>query len=419
MSHINNPNYIKDLRSDMSSRQVAHKWGVGKTTVTDQRSKMREGKELRSADENLTKLPPNATSTITESSDGSRTVEAIRDRPVTLEDAREWIRASGDDPEDYNISIRSIAYGQDMFSNRMSANPKFKRMVKLVDKVDYAKASTFIENFTYIPAKRDFLVDLSVLQPTDEQWGKTDFNGGSEQTLARIMQSYGGFAEYVKEYRPRQVLFAKTGDGIENTCNTSSQRDTNDLDLPHQILAMYKADLKGIQMIAPLVSDMTVAHVPSNHGRWRVGLKADGGDSHADFGITNAKAIAHTLEELAVFQNVKIVLPEPHMESLGVQMDTVKVGLVHGHQASGPDKLGDWWARQDHGRMPTWDADVLFAGHWHSYRAYESGDGRPLFVGPASDNGSSWFSNNRGERATAGMLAVSFAGKTWKYQEIL
>lgn len=419
MSNLTNPQYLADLHSDMSSREVAKKWEIGKTTVTEHRAKIREGKPLPTSEIGKDSLPPRATSTTSESSDGTRTVEAIRDRPVTLEDAREWIRASGDDPDDYNISIRSIAYGQDMFSNRMSANPKFKKMLKLVDKVDYEKASKFIEDFTYIPAKKDFLVDLSVLQPTDEQWGKTDFNGGSQQTLARIMQSYGGFAEYVQEYRPRQVLFAKTGDGIENTCSTSSQRDTNDLDLPHQILAMYKADLKGIQMIAPLVSDMVVAHVPSNHGRWRVGLKSDGGDSHADFGITNAKAIAHTLEELDVFSNVKIVLPEPHMESLGVQMNTIKIGLVHGHQSSGPDKLGEWWARQDHGRMPTWDADALFAGHWHSYRVYESGDGRPLFVGPASDNGSSWFSNVRGERATAGMLAVSFVGKQWKYQEIL
>jgi hypothetical protein len=306
-----------------------------------------------------------------------------------------------------------------MFSNKMSATPKFGKVIKLADKVDYEKASKFIEDFTFIPAKKDFLVDVSVLQPTDEQWGKTDFNGGSEQTLERIMTSYGGFVEYVKEYRPRQVLFAKTGDGVENFCNTSSQRDTNDLDLPHQILAMYKSDLKGITMVAPLVESLVVAHVPSNHSRWRVGLKADGGDSHADFGIANAKAISHTLEEFGNFPNVTILWPEPHMESMTVHLETLNVGLVHGHQSSGPDKLGEWWARQDHGRMPTWDADVLFSGHWHSYRVYESGDGRPVFVGPASDNGSSWFSNNRGERATSGMLAVSFINKRWKYQDIL
>jgi hypothetical protein len=416
MSLLDNENYRADLQSNLSSREVASKWSTGKTTVTEHRAKLNIVKE----DPTASLSPAGTAREITsESSDGSRTVEAIRDRPVTLDDAREWIRASGDDPADYTISIKSIAYGLDMFSNKMSATPKFGKVIKLADKVDYEKASKFIEDFTFIPAKKDFLVDVSVLQPTDEQWGKTDFNGGSEQTLERIMTSYGGFVEYVKEYRPRQVLFAKTGDGVENFCNTSSQRDTNDLDLPHQILAMYKSDLKGITMIAPLVESLVVAHVPSNHSRWRVGLKSDGGDSHADFGIANAKAIAHTLEEFGNFPNVTILWPEPHMESMTVHLDTLNVGLVHGHQSSGPDKLGEWWARQDHGRMPTWDADVLFSGHWHSYRVYESGDGRPVFVGPASDNGSSWFSNNRGERATSGMLAVSFINKRWKYQDIL
>jgi hypothetical protein len=414
---LNDPEYVADVNNmNLSSRDISHKWGIGKSTVTDHREKLGV---KRPTSTQTAGMSSRAQESFSEDSDGTRTVEAIRDRPVTLEDAREWIRASGDNPDDYNIAIRSIAYGQDMFSNRMSASPKFKKNSVKVDQVDYDKASKFIENFTYVPPKKDFLVDLAVLQPTDEQWGKTDFNGGSQQTLERIMKSYGGFAEYVKEYRPREVLFAKTGDGIENTCNTSSQRDTNDLDLPHQILAMFQADLAGIRMIAPLTEYLTVAHVPSNHGRWRVGQKADGGDSHADFGITNAKAIAHALQTLSNFDNVEIVLPEPHMESLAVSIGDMRIGLVHGHQSSGPDKMGEWWARQDHGRMPTWDADALFVGHWHSYRVYESGDGRPVFVGPASDNGSSWFSNLKGERATAGMLAVSFVGKKWKYQDIL
>ena len=149
-------------------------------------------------------------------------------------------------------------------------------------------------------------------------------------------------------------------------------------------------------------------------------MKSDSGNSHADFGITNAKMIATTLSGMSGFEHVDVQIPENHMESMTVYTEAVNVGMVHGHQASGPDKLGDWWAKQDHGRMPTWDADVLFAGHWHSYRAYQSGDGRGVFVGPANEPGSSWYSNLKGERATSGMLAVSFTGpKSWCFQEIL
>jgi len=347
-------------------------------------------------------------------------IEEIKDKAVTLQDARDWIASTGDDPEEYNISIRAVNKPDGTFSNRITATPKRKKLsTERLTREDFVKASTFIENFTYIPPRKDFLVDLSVIQPTDEQLGKTDYKGGTDQTVERAMNSYAAAAEYIKEYRPREVLLAHTGDPIENVCNTSSQRDTNDLDLPHQLLAAYKLDLAGIKMVSPHAKSVVSAYVPSNHGRWRVGPKADGGDAHADFGIVIAKQLAHTLDEFSGFENVQIVWPDHLMESMTIHFPTVNVGLVHGHQAGGPDKMGDWWAKQSHGRMPTWDADALFVGHWHSYRAYQSGDARHVFVGPTNEPGSSWYSNLKGERSTAGMLAVSFIGKKWKFQEIL
>ena len=63
-------------------------------------------------------------SELNESSDGSKSITAIRTRPVTLQDARDWIASTGDNPDNYTLSVRSIAYGADMFSNRMSAVPK-------------------------------------------------------------------------------------------------------------------------------------------------------------------------------------------------------------------------------------------------------------------------------------------------------
>ena len=416
---FDNPAFLSDLAdTTQGSRAIAKRWGVGKTSINNYRAK--NGiVAVHTPDHPVTGIL-RGQKTVTETSDGARTVEAIRDRPVTLQDARDWIAATGDNPDDYTLSIRSIAYGLDMFSNRMSAVPKFKKAEKpKVSQEDFDKASKFIDGFTYIPAKKDFLTDATVIVPTDDQVGKTDFKGGSDSTVERVMASYAEGAEYIKEYRPRQVLLAHAGDPIENVCNTSSQRDTNDMDLPHQILTAYKLDLAGIQLLAPLTANLKSAYVPSNHGRFRAGMKQDAGDSHADFGITNAKQLSHTLEAFGGYDNVDILWPEALMESMTVYMDTINVGMVHGHQASGPDKLGEWWARQDHGRMPTWDADILVAGHWHSYRAYQSGDSRWVFVGPANEPGSSWYTNLKGERSTAGMLAMSFVGKKWLYQQIL
>jgi predicted phosphodiesterase len=401
--------FMKDLRNlDLSSREVGLRWNVGKTFINKHRATTNSELIVQPA------------ATTTQSSDGSRTTEFIRSRPVTLRDARDWVASTGDNPDDYDIGIRSIAYGMDQSSNRMSATPKKRRPgTTTLTADDFENASKFIEGFTYIPAKKDYLVDVAVIQPTDEQIGKTDFNGGTDETVQRVIESYTAAADYINEYRPRHVILAHTGDPIENVCNTSSQRDTNDMDLPHQILTAYKLDLAGVRMLSPLVERLTSAHVPSNHGRFRLGAKQDAGDSHADFGITNAKNLAHNLETFGGFDNVEVLWPEALMESMTVYTDAVNIGLVHGHQAGGPDKMGEWWKGQDHGRMPTWDADALFVGHWHSYRAYQSGDARHVFVGPANEPGSSWYSNLKGERSTSGMLAVSFIGKKWKYQEIL
>lgn len=65
--------------------------------------------------------------TTEEATDGSRAVTKRLNRKVTMEDARKWLRDSGDDPDDFNIAIKSIEYGKDLYSNKMSAWPKFSR----------------------------------------------------------------------------------------------------------------------------------------------------------------------------------------------------------------------------------------------------------------------------------------------------
>lgn len=330
---------------------------------------------------------------------------------------REFLRAKGTDPDTvtFTFGVTSNPHGG-YWNKLLNVRPKPQ---PIDETVDWEAAAKFIEGFTYVPAKRDHLVNTAILQPTDEQWGKTDFNGGTPQTEERVLNSYAAFADYCREYRPRQIALLRTGDGIENTCSTNSQRDTNDLDVPHQIVQSFKIDLQGLAMLAPLAEEVIDARVTSNHGRWRTGLKADAGNPHADFGIAVGRQLEDTQRVLGVLPNVKFLFPDALMESMTVQLDTIRAGMTHGHLASSPDRMGDWWAKQDHGRMPTWDADILFVGHWHSMRIYQSGDGRWVVVGPASDNGSSWFSNIRGERARSGMLAMSIEGKRWRFQEIL
>ena len=432
MKLIENSDYIADLEGGIPNTVIADKWTgrgykVSEASVRRHRVKLNIPFDQAAYEARLAGEDPDDSENIGGESfflndDGSIDYRKFSEVAWTRADHEEFMRASGIDPDDYTFSTGWTSKPGGGFWNKIN-NVRLKAVetaeVDPLTEIDWEAKAKFIEDFTYIPAKREFLVDSAVLQPTDEQWGKTDFAGGTVETEERVLNSYSAFVDYIKEYRPRQVLLARTGDGIENTCSTGSQRDTNDLDVPHQLVQSFKMNLTGVKMIAPHVAELVDASVPSNHGRWRTGMKADAGNPHADFGIGVARQMEDTQRLLEVLPNVRFVVPEALMESMTVRLDTVALGLVHGHQAGGPDKMGDWWGKQDHGRMPTWDADVLFVGHWHSFREYQSGDARTIMVGPASDPGSSWFSNLKGERATSGMLAVSFEGKKARFREIL
>lgn len=114
-----------------------------------------------------------------------------------------------------------------------------------------------------------------------------------------------------------------------------------------------------------------------------------------------------------------IQVPEPYMESLYFQTSGTDIGVVHGHQAGSPDRIGDWWKGQSHGRMPVSEARILIAGHFHSLRVQQSGDARWIMVGPASDRGSSWFTNAKGEQSESGMLSFTTANNEWNNLRVL
>ena len=411
---FDDPAFVADLENLLiSGGEISRKWGIAKSAVNKHRRRAANGVELPKQSSDA----PAAGESEIHNPDGSASYVRHSDEPWGFNDYRAFIESRGQNPDDVTFTWGWTSNPLGGFWNKLN-NVRPKAASGGVD-VDWAAAAKFVEGFTYVPAKRDFLVDSAVLQPTDEQWGKTDFAGGTPETEERVLNSYAAFADYIREYRPRQVLLARTGDGIENTCSTNSQRDTNDLDVPHMLVQSFKMDAQSLKMIAPLAGEVIDARVTSNHGRWRTGLKSDAGNPHADFGIGVGRQLEDMQKTFDILPNVRFEFPEALMESMTVKLETVSVGMVHGHQASGSDRMGDWWSKQDHGRMPTWDADYLLVGHWHSYRKYQSGDKRWVIVGPASDPGSSWFSNLKGERATSGMNAFVFEGKRIRFEEIL
>lgn len=348
--------------------------------------------------------------------DGSSDYVLTGDRPWGYDDFREFIRSKGQDPDQVNFTWGVTTNPHGGYWNKLQ-NVKPKGAAS----IDVTAIERRVEAYRpTITLKQGSTPHSLVVVATDFQVGKVDWHGGSSDTLTQVLDSFTAAAQIAAEQRPQEIVIVDAGDIIENIYSTSSQLGTNDLDLPHQVEAAMHVMLTGIQMLAPLAPSLKYVAVSSNHGAHRIGPKQPAGDVHADYGLVVAKMLGHALLlNQEAFGHVEVITPDPYMESLAFETSGSHIGVVHGHQAGSPDKLGEWWKGQSHGRMPTADARILISGHWHSMRVQQSGDARWILVGPASDRGSSWFTNSRGESSLSGMLTFMTAGNEWTNLKIV
>lgn len=343
--------------------------------------------------------------------------------PQTLADAEQLLVDKSVDISRHNVTYgyveKELASGKKTHQYTIRAVPKRgEELVK--EKLNTDELIRAIDGFDFTPLIKTTDNPASfVITPSDMQIGKTSYNGGTPETQERVLNSFAKAVEFVKEFKPREIVIAELGDPLENFYNTSSQRETNDLDLTGQIRVARRLLLDGIKQLAPYASAVRYATVPSNHGTVRVGFKAPAGDNHNDWGIEIAAQIEDAVRENSTLGHVSFHKPERLHESMLLETAGTKLGLVHGHQSRSADKLGEWWKGQDHGRQPVGEADILLSGHWHSFRVYHSGNARWIMVSPASDPGSDWFTNITGEHSETGMLSFTTQNGMWENLTIL
>lgn len=428
MSLRNDPEFMSLVRdASMSTRDVERETGTARSYVAALRRELAAAagapKEAGAPEGSTQKA------SVAYDGNGGGTFDSV----VTDQKITDWSHVFakfGLDPDRYSIvenTVRCSTWQQskrlengerdviDLYSYRAQfqlRTPDEEPMERLIERM---------RTFEYVPAAAGARSDESfVLVPTDLQIGKVDWNGGSDDTFEQVLTSFHKARDIVRETRPREVAIVDAGDIIENIYNTSSQLGTNDLDLPHQVEQAMHAILTGIELLAPEVPSLRYAAVSSNHGAHRLGPKSPAGDAHADYGIVIANLIGRALSlNREAFGHVTVQTPEPYMESLAFTTSRSRIGVVHSHQAGHVDKIGDWWKGQSHGNMPTADARILIAGHWHSLRVQHSGDARWIMVGSASDRGSSWFTNLKGEQSQSGMMSFFTADNTWHDLAIL
>lgn len=333
---------------------------------------------------------------------------------LTTNDVEEFIKSKGLNPEEWDYTWRFSEWEQSSKTDGLRLLHAFKVSGKRkahTYKLDPIEFKSILDSFVYVSGKEEVQNGSRILVPADLQMGKTDWNGTHKETIEQSLQSFHRAAEEAEKCGNSEIVMVDAGDPIENIYNVSSQLATNSLSLPSQISRTFELMLTGISILSKVAPVRYVA-VNSNHGRHRVGIKSPAGDVHDDWGIALADMIASAT-------NIPVITPAPFHESLVFEASGSTIGVVHGHQAGGPDKIGDWWKGQSHGNMPTSQARILISGHWHSFRMYQSGDARWVFVAPSSDRGSSWFTNSRGEWSTSGMLTFQTRNNLWSDPKIV
>ena len=254
----------------------------------------------------------------------------------------------------------------------------------------------------------------------DYQVGKVDVAGGFLEVFSRLKVTQDKWSEYIKATNPEEILLFDLGDSIEGFECTASEDRTNDLSLSEQIRVWRRIFWSWIELAASLAPAVRVISVPSNHasirrGRNKLGLPDD------DFGIevlAQVSDMANVYPEK--FGHVTFHSPADYAESVVIKTIGGKyIGAAHGHQVKSPNGFESWLAQQALGNNPLSYADISLFGHFHHYEARDYGRNKTFFIAPASDTGSSWYSNNSGNYSKAGILTMTVDEDTWNNLVIL
>lgn len=235
----------------------------------------------------------------------------------------------------------------------------------------------------------------------DIQTGKVDHLGGVKELLLRLQEKRENLNAYLKRSRFDHIIIADVGDIVEGFDNVTAQTHTNGLSLMDQVEVAATEFWKTITLCAKH-APVDVLSIPSNHGQWRRGKDLIGKPTD-DWGLAISKRLEwhNNPDNQGPNLPVEFHRPPEWCETLQFDVRGTRLGLAHGHQASGADRVKTWWEKMTHGGVM--DCHVLLTGHFHyaSLRPH----GRDQVTGKARwhiqastlDNGSAWVMNKMGE----------------------
>ena len=287
----------------------------------------------------------------------------------------------------------------DLYSYRA----RFRRRLEAIDlPALYAQAKKSSGKW---PAVKDSSDRATVVVFADPQIGKTGRRGGTPELLARVAEKRALLELLLKKRKPSRLLLADAGDGLEGFESGGNPMFTNDLSLTQQMDAYGTEVFKFLELMYKF-GPVDVAVVPSNHTAWRRG-KMNLGNPQDDLGLFVHRQVQKVAEAKGL--DATWHYPAPYDESVAVEVNGTRIGLVHGNQFN-PGQSVQWWEKQTFGAQAVAAADVLLSGHYHSFSANVAGrnpvTGRQRWSlgAPTLDNGSDWYRQTAGRDSDPGLL---------------
>lgn len=270
--------------------------------------------------------------------------------------------------------------------------------------------------------------DAWVYVAADWQVGKAEGDSGTEQTIARVLESLDMAKQQVKDLRrlgrrmPHGALVG-LGDLVEGCAgfypNQSFLIDRNRRD---QGKITRELITHAIDELSPLFDAFSIATVAGNHGENRQDGKKVTDDADND-DVAAFEAVREAFDR-AGQTSLDWTIPQGEL-SIALELGGVEIGMTHGHLfrkgATPQQKAVGWWKDQTFGLQAVAKARILLSGHFHHFSATVAGCRTHVQV-PAMDPGSKWFRDSSGEDSPAGAVTMRLdAGETlgWADLQIL
>ena len=261
-----------------------------------------------------------------------------------------------------------------------------------------------------------------IVAPADWQVGKVGSKGNTQDLIARLYDSFDRIEKKAKAGKYEQIVVIDVGDIIEGFSSKANyqQLQSNDLSPMQQVdlAASLMWDLlKRLTKIAPV----KYGSVASNHCQNRFNGQQVGQVGVDDWGIVILQQLKRLSDEVGL--GVEFFIPQPDEE--GFVIDVFDdgyhlLGAVHGHQASRPKMIPEWWTKQAFGNNWASAASILLTGHFHHTCLLEMGtahNGGPRWwlQTSTSDNGSDWYARTSGEVSSNAITCFELtANTTWQ-----